>query len=167
MTLTVTPFVVQIWIHQLTYPIDYFAWANGYTDGNYYSDRYYTFTPGDGQCQPLNPFGTYAASPEAQDFITERLTDELEVEQFVLNVTAVGSFDVLGGLLDGPIGYAAGVSSIVMSQVTTVSIHSHWVSCQREHHSSRSVGQLKCLHGCLASYLSTTPSSSTRRVITT
>ena len=39
-------------------------------------------------CQPLNPFGSYAASPEAQDFITERLTDELEVEQFVLNVTA-------------------------------------------------------------------------------
>ena len=91
------------------YPIDYFAWANGYTEGSFYSDRYYTFTPGDGQCQPLNPFGTYAASPEAQDFITERLTDELEVEQFVLNVTAVGSFDVLGGLLDGPIGYAAGV----------------------------------------------------------
>jgi len=91
------------------YPIDYFAWANGYTEGSFYSDRYYTFTPGDGQCQPLNPFGTYAASPQAQDFITERLTDELEVEQFVLNVTAVGSFDVLGGLLDGPIGYAAGI----------------------------------------------------------
>ena len=91
------------------YPIDYFAWANGYTEGSFYSDRYYTFTPGDGQCQPLNPFGTYAASPEAQDFITERLTNELEVEQFVLNITAVGSFDVLGGLLDGPIGYAAGI----------------------------------------------------------
>jgi len=91
------------------YPIDYFAWANGYTEGSFYSDRYYTFTPGDGQCQPLNPFGTYAASPEAQDFITERLTNELEVEQFVLNITAVGSFDVLSGLLDGPIGYAAGL----------------------------------------------------------
>ena len=91
------------------YPIDYFAWANGYTEGSFFSDRYYTFTPGDGQCQPLNPFGSYAASPEAQDFVTERLTDELEVEQFVLNVTAVGSFDVLGGLLDGPIGYAAGI----------------------------------------------------------
>ena len=91
------------------YPIDYFAWANGYTEGSFYSDRYYTFTPGDGQCQPLNPFGTYAASPEAQNFITQRLADELEVEQFVLNVTAVGSFDVLGGLLDGPIGYAAGI----------------------------------------------------------
>ena len=91
------------------YPIDYFAWANGYTEGSFYSDRYYTFTPGDGQCQPLNPFGTYAASPEAQNFITQRLTDELEIEQFVVNVTAVGSFDVLSGLLDGPIGYAAGI----------------------------------------------------------
>ena len=37
------------------------------------------------------------------------MTNELEVEQFVLNITAVGSFDVLGGLLDGPIGYAAGI----------------------------------------------------------
>ena len=91
------------------YPIDYFAWANGYTEGSFYSDRYYTFTPGDGQCQPLNPFGTYAASPEAQNFITQRLTDELEIEQFVVNVTAVGSFDVLSGFLDGPIGYAAGI----------------------------------------------------------
>ena len=91
------------------YPIDYFAWANGYTEGSFYSDAYYTFTPGDGQCQPLNPFGAYAASPEAQDFITQRLTDELEVEQFVVNLTAVGSFDVLSGFLDGPVGYAAGV----------------------------------------------------------
>ncbi len=91
------------------YPVDYFAYATGYSNGSFYSDRYYTFTPGDGQCQPLNPFGTFAASPEAQDFITERLTNELEVEQFVLNITAVGSFDVLGGLLDGPIGYAAGI----------------------------------------------------------
>ena len=57
----------------------------------------------------MNPFGAYAASPEAQDFITQRLTDELEVEQFVVNLTAVGSFDVLSGFLDGPVGYAAGV----------------------------------------------------------
>ena len=90
------------------YPIDYFAWNAGYTEGSFYSDRYYTFTPGDGQCQPLNPFGTYAASSEAQNFITERLTDELKIEQFVVNITAVGSFDVLSGLLDGPIDYAAG-----------------------------------------------------------
>ena len=92
------------------YPIDYFAYANGYSDYvGYSSDRYYTFTPGDGQCQPLSPFGTYAASSEAQNFITQRLTDELEVEQFVLNATAVGSFDTLSSLLDGPIGYAAGI----------------------------------------------------------
>ncbi|MEC8633781.1 MAG: TonB-dependent receptor, partial [Pseudomonadota bacterium] len=92
------------------YPIDYFAWANSYTGGGgFNSDRYYTFTPGDGQCQPLNPFGSYAASAEAQNFITQRLTSELEVEQFVVNLTAVGTFDVLDRVLDGPLGYAVGV----------------------------------------------------------
>ncbi len=94
------------------YPIDYFAYANGYSDYvSYFSDRYYTFTPGDGQCKPLNPFGTFAASSEAGNFVTERLTNELEVEQFVVKLTAVGSFDVLNSLLDGPIGYAAGIES--------------------------------------------------------
>ncbi|MDB2313210.1 TonB-dependent receptor, partial [Luminiphilus sp.] len=68
-----------------------------------------SFTPGSGQCAPLNPFGTYSASAEAQDFVTASLTDELEIEQFVVNVTAVGSFDVLDSVLDGPLGYAVGV----------------------------------------------------------
>mgnify|MGYP000997773792 FL=1 len=41
--------------------------------------------------------------------MTASLTDELEIEQFVVNVTAVGSFDVLDSVLDGPLGYAVGV----------------------------------------------------------
>ena len=40
------------------YEIDYFAGSNSYANGAYSSNRYYSFTPGDGQCQPLNPFGT-------------------------------------------------------------------------------------------------------------
>ncbi|MDA8738635.1 TonB-dependent receptor [Luminiphilus sp.] len=91
------------------YEIDYFAGSNGYADGAYASNAYYSFTPGSGQCAPLNPFGTYSASAEAQDFVTASLTDELEIEQFVVNVTAVGSFDVLDSVLDGPLGYAVGV----------------------------------------------------------
>jgi iron complex outermembrane receptor protein len=91
------------------YEIDYFTGASGYANGDYFSNRYYTFTPGDGQCKPLNPFGVNAVSKEAQDFITANLNDKLEIEQLVVSFTAAGEFDVLQGLLDGPVGYAAGV----------------------------------------------------------
>ncbi|MEL7284074.1 MAG: TonB-dependent receptor [Pseudomonadota bacterium] len=91
------------------YSIDYFTAGNGFADGGFSSDRYYTFTPGDGQCQPLNPFGRYSASAAAQDFVTARLTDELEVEQTVISAIATGQFDVLDVVLDGPIGYATGI----------------------------------------------------------
>ena len=91
------------------YEIDYFVAGNNYANGNYSSDRYYTFTPGDGQCAPLNPFGTFAASQAAQDFITARMEDKLTIEQTVVNLTGVGQFEVLESVLDGPLGYAAGI----------------------------------------------------------
>ncbi len=92
------------------YEIDYFTAGNGYADGFFSSNRYYSFTPGDGQCQPLNPFGTYSASAAAQNFVTSNLQDVLEVEQTVFSVTATGqfAFDFADLFLDGPIGYAAG-----------------------------------------------------------
>lgn len=90
------------------YEIDYFTARNGYADGFFSSNRYYSFTPGDGTCQPLNPFGTYSASEAAQTFVTSNLEDVLEIEQTVLSVFATGEFDVLDIVLDGPIGYAAG-----------------------------------------------------------
>lgn len=91
------------------YEIDYFTAGNGFADGGFSSDRYYSFTPGDGQCQPLDPFGTYSASAAAQDFVTAELEDELLVEQLVFSAIATGDFDVLETFLDGPIGYAAGI----------------------------------------------------------
>ena len=91
------------------YEIDYFLFNQNYANGGFSSDRYYTFTPGDGQCAPLNPFGTFAASEEAQDFINARLEDKLTVEQTVVTLTAVGQFDVLGSVLDGSLGYATGI----------------------------------------------------------
>lgn len=91
-----------------SYEIDYFTAGNGYANGGYSSDRYYSFTPGDGQCQPLNPFGTYSASAAAQDFVTSNLEDNLEIEQTVFSALATGAFDVLDVLFDGPIGYAIG-----------------------------------------------------------
>lgn len=91
------------------YEIDYFTAGNGFADGGFNSDRYYSFTPGDGQCQPLNPFGTYSASSAAQNFVTSQLEDTLELEQTVISAIAYGEFDVLDALLDGPIGYAGGI----------------------------------------------------------
>ncbi|MDJ0920438.1 MAG: TonB-dependent receptor [Henriciella sp.] len=91
------------------YEIDYFTGGNGYANGDYFSNRYYSFTPGDGQCQPLNPFGTYSASAEAQDFVTANFRDVLEVEQTVISAIAYGEFEVAQNFLDGPLGYAAGV----------------------------------------------------------
>jgi len=91
------------------YEIDYFTAGNGFADGAFNSDRYYSFTPGDGQCQPLNPFGTYSASSAAQNFVTSQLEDTLELEQTVISAIAYGEFDVLDALLDGPIGYAGGI----------------------------------------------------------
>jgi outer membrane receptor protein involved in Fe transport len=91
------------------YEIDYFTGNAGFANGDYFSNRYYTFTPGDGQCKPLNPFGVYAASKEAQDFVTAKLIDKLVIEQLVVSATAAGQFEVLQGVLDGPIGYAAGI----------------------------------------------------------
>ena len=91
------------------YEIDYFTAGNGYADGGFASNRYYSFTPGDGQCAPLNPFGTYSTSKEARDFVTSNLTDVLEVEQTVVSLGAVGQFEVLDSVLDGPIGYASGI----------------------------------------------------------
>ncbi|MEO0549207.1 MAG: TonB-dependent receptor [Pseudomonadota bacterium] len=91
------------------YEIDYFTAGNGFANGAFASNRYYSFTPGDGQCQPLNPFGSNSVSAEAQNFITADLTDVLEVEQLVISAFATGTFDVLDVVLDGPIGYAAGI----------------------------------------------------------
>lgn len=91
------------------YEIDYFTGNAGFANGDYFSNRYYTFTPGDGQCKPLNPFGVYAASKEAQDFVTANLVDKLVIEQLVVSATAAGQFEILQGVLDGPVGYAAGV----------------------------------------------------------
>ena len=91
------------------YEIDYFAGGNGYADGFYSSNAYYSFTPGDGSCAPLNPFGTYSTSQAARDFVTSNLRDELKLEQTVVSLIATGNFDVMDYVLDGPLGYAAGL----------------------------------------------------------
>jgi len=91
------------------YEIDYFAFNANYANGNFFSDRYYTFTPGDGQCAPLNPFGADALSDEAKAFVTARKQDQLTIEQTVISLTGVGQFDFLDGIIDGSLGYATGI----------------------------------------------------------
>lgn len=91
------------------YEIDYFSGGNGYANGDYFSNRYYSFTPGDGQCRPANPFGTYSVSPEAQDFMTADLHNELELTQTVVSLIASGEINWLDSFLDSGIGYAAGL----------------------------------------------------------
>jgi len=91
------------------YEIDYFSAGNNFANGEYFSNRYWTFRPGDGTCKPMNPFGVRAASKESQDFVTASLVDTLVIEQLVVSATAAGQFEVLQGVLDGPVGYAAGI----------------------------------------------------------
>ena len=90
------------------YEIDFFTASNGFANGGFASNQYYSFTPGDGQCQPLNPFGRFAVSEAAQNFIGAPVTDVIELEQTVVSGIATGEFDWFTGLLDGGIGYAAG-----------------------------------------------------------
>ncbi|MEM1381814.1 MAG: TonB-dependent receptor [Pseudomonadota bacterium] len=91
------------------YEIDFFTASNGFADGGFSSDRYYSFTPGDGQCAPLNPFGVYSASAAAQNFVTAQITNKLELEQTVLAAVATGEVFEGTPFLDGALGYAVGI----------------------------------------------------------
>ncbi len=70
---------------------------------------FFSFNPGDGQCQPYNLFGGFAdQSQEAIDFITATVVNEFTLEQFVINGTFVGHLDALATLPGGSIGIAGG-----------------------------------------------------------
>jgi len=72
-----------------------------------FSPSFWTFNPGDGQCQPANILGgTSAISQEAIDFVTDTIVNDFESEQFVLSAAVTGeAFD----LPAGAIGFAFGV----------------------------------------------------------
>ncbi|MEM6625872.1 MAG: TonB-dependent receptor [Pseudomonadota bacterium] len=70
---------------------------------------FFTFTPGDGQCEPFNPFGLNTASQEAVDFITTTTTFEEEITQTVLSAVLTGDSADWFELPGGPVGFAAGL----------------------------------------------------------
>ncbi|MEM9262120.1 MAG: TonB-dependent receptor [Pseudomonadota bacterium] len=68
-----------------------------------------SFVPGDGSCVPINLFaGFNELNPEAVDFIFQRSTEEIEIEQFVINANISGNSSDWFSLPAGSIGYAAG-----------------------------------------------------------
>ncbi|MEM1396998.1 MAG: TonB-dependent receptor, partial [Pseudomonadota bacterium] len=70
---------------------------------------FFTFTPGDGQCQPFNPFGLDTASQEAVDFITTTTENTEKITQTVLSGVVTGDSANWFELPGGPIGFAAGL----------------------------------------------------------
>ena len=66
-----------------------------------------SFSPGDGSCVPINPFGLI--TQEAADFYLTSFTEQFELEQVVVNATVTGTSEDLFTLSAGPVGYAAGL----------------------------------------------------------
>lgn len=71
---------------------------------------YYSYTPGSGDCAPLNLWaGKDGVSQEAIDFVTYDAWDELSIDQFVLSGTVIGDSADWFELPGGPLGFAAGL----------------------------------------------------------
>jgi outer membrane receptor protein involved in Fe transport len=67
-----------------------------------------TFSPGDGQCVPVNIFGFNSISQEAADFIFQPQTSSNDIEQNVFTATIAGDSERWFSLPAGAVGFAAG-----------------------------------------------------------
>ncbi len=77
--------------------------------GSGQSSPFFTFTPGDGQCQPANIWGGEGAiSQEAIDFFTYDRTLKDTIEQTVFNAFIAGETTPWFELPAGPMGFAIG-----------------------------------------------------------
>ena len=75
-----------------------------------YDAGYFSFTPGAGQCVPINIWaGQGAVSPGAAAWVTTPTWDELELEQTVIAASLVGDTEEWVNLPGGPIGFATGI----------------------------------------------------------
>jgi iron complex outermembrane receptor protein len=74
-----------------------------------YDPGYFSFTPGIGQCVPLNIWaGTTGVTREAVDWITATSTDSIKIEQTVLSASLSGDLDEYFMLPAGGISFAVG-----------------------------------------------------------
>ena len=88
-----------------TTPFNIFQFVGGGVDGSFF-----TFTPGDGQCQPMNIWGGRGAmSQESIDFVTYDRVVREEIKQEVFSAFVSGDTEGMFSLPGGPIGVAAGV----------------------------------------------------------
>ncbi|MFK7829486.1 MAG: TonB-dependent receptor [Congregibacter sp.] len=82
-----------------TTPFDIPAWDPGY----------YSFTPGDGSCVPLNIWaGDTGITQDALDWVTRATTEEVTIEQTVFSGYVAGDTEDWFSLPAGPIAFAAG-----------------------------------------------------------
>ncbi len=87
-----------------TTPFDIFSFVGGGVDSSFF-----TFQPGDGQCQPMNIWGGRGAmSQESIDFVTYTRTIEEEIEQTVFTGFVSGDSSQWFELPAGPIGFVVG-----------------------------------------------------------
>ena len=74
-----------------------------------YEEGYFSFTPGDGQCVPLNIWqGAAGITQAARDFMTTTEWSNLVVDQLVFAGSIYGDTSDLFELPSGPISFAAG-----------------------------------------------------------
>ena len=87
-----------------TTPFDIFSFVGGGVNSSFF-----TFTPGDGQCQPANIWGGRGAiSQEALDFMTYEREVSDEIEQLVFSGFVSGNTEQWFSLPAGGISYAVG-----------------------------------------------------------
>ncbi|MCV6622006.1 MAG: TonB-dependent receptor [Cellvibrionaceae bacterium] len=75
-----------------------------------YDPGYYSFTPGSGQCVPLDIWnGASGITDEALAFVTTTARDQLKLEQFVISGFITASSRPFFELPAGPVSFAAGL----------------------------------------------------------
>ena len=84
-------------------PVGSFLSSAGYWNG------YNTFTPGQGDCVPINLFGIGAPTQEAIDWVTTTTNRSRTLEQTVFSAAVFGDTSDFFELPYGPIGLAAGL----------------------------------------------------------
>jgi len=87
-----------------TTPFDIFSFVGGGVRSSFF-----TFTPGDGQCKPMNIWGGRGAMSQASlDFVTRDRTISETIEQTVFQAIVSGDSSRFFSLPAGPIGFAVG-----------------------------------------------------------